>query len=197
MIRINLLPVRALRVRQRAQKQVGVYALAVAVLIVFMVLVYLNGNSALTDLNKKIKTLEAKESSLKKIRTEVTKLDEQKELLQEKLKIIADLERQRKGPVRVLDELSMVVPAEEAWLTRIRQAGSNLTLEGIALNNETVSKFMIDMEKSDLFSGVAGRTRQQIINDRRLMYFSITCQVNLEKAQEPEPEDKPVEKENG
>ena len=84
MIRINLLPVRALRVRQRAHKQVGIYALAVAVLIVFMVLVYLNGNSALADLNKKIKTLEAKESSLKKIRTEVTKLDEQKELLQEK-----------------------------------------------------------------------------------------------------------------
>ena len=79
-------------------------------------------------------------------------------------------------------------------MTRIRQAGSNLTLEGIALNNETVSKFMIDMEKSDLFSGVAGRTRQQIINDRRLMYFSITCQVNLEKAQEPEPEDKPSRK---
>ena len=197
MIRINLLPVRALRVKQRAQKQVGVYALAVVVVVVFMVLVYLSGNSALADLNKKIKTLETKESSLKKIRTEVTKLDEQKELLQEKLKIIADLERQRKGPVRVLDELSMVVPAEEAWLTRIRQTGNNLTLEGIALNNETVSKFMIDMEKSDLFSGVAGRTRQQIINDRRLMYFSITCLVKLEKPKEPEPEDKPVEKENG
>jgi hypothetical protein len=80
-------------------------------------------------------------------------LESKREDLNNKLAVIATLRRSKVGPVRVLDDLNMAVP-ERAWLSEIKEASGLLKINGVALDNQTVSLFMKDLEASDYFDNI-------------------------------------------
>ncbi|MFN8642991.1 MAG: PilN domain-containing protein [Candidatus Binatia bacterium] len=80
---------------------------------------------------------------------------------QTKLQIIQDLNRQAGRPARVLDDLSLAAP-ENLWLIDFNEVGSNATFTGLALDNETIAKFMRQLQASPYFYGVdLAETSQQ------------------------------------
>ena len=182
MIRINLLPVRAFRKKENIRKQVSIYLLTVVFLVAVFGFLYVRKHNSVVELIDIKETLAEQEIQMRKKVKEVDRLKSEEEDLQEKLKIIAKLETKRTGPVRILDEISRRTPANRAWLVNMTKAGDQLTLKGVAMDNETIALYMSNLEGSEYIQNVELlRSSQEIRNNMRLKSFSITCRIVLVK----------------
>jgi type IV pilus assembly protein PilN len=178
LIRINLLPIREFKRREQLRRQVAVFGLSIVFLIIVMGFLYVGAQSTTRDLKAERDALALKEAELKKKVALVDQLKKEQDGLQAKLNVISELETRRSGPVRVLDEISRWIPPDRAWLLGLGQAGDQLTLTGVAMDNETIALFMNRLEDSDWFQNVElVRSAQEIRNEIRLKSFSITCSI--------------------
>jgi type IV pilus assembly protein PilN len=154
MIRINLLPFRAARKKENIRRQLMVYGLSVVLLLAVMgwIFIYLTGtlSGLKKDEQNKQKELKTYEATIKKIADLEKKIKE----IKAKLAVIQELEKNKTGPVHLLDEIAMAVPKEKLWLSSMKETRGSLTLTGTAMDNETVALFMTNLEKSDYVSGV-------------------------------------------
>ncbi len=77
----------------------------------------------------------------------------------------------------MLHALTQIIP-EKMWIERLRDSSGALSLEGIAIDNQTIARFMTAMEGSPWFKGVRlDETRQIKRGDINLKSFSIKAQV--------------------
>jgi type IV pilus assembly protein PilN len=84
---------------------------------------------------------------------EVQDLDRLRLDVQAKLQVVQDLNDKRVGPARVLRDLSIATP-ENLWLLDFNEGEGNATLTGMALDNETIARFMRQLSASDYFVAV-------------------------------------------
>ena len=149
MIRINLLPFRAARKKENIRRQISVFVLSVVCLALLMGFVFLNLNRTVaaleTDMSSKKKELATYAETTKKIEMLKKKIAE----VRAKLNVIKELEAKKTGPVLLLDELSMAVPKEKLWLTDLNEKQGMLTLQGTAMDNDTVALFMTNLENAE------------------------------------------------
>ncbi len=203
MIQINLLPVRAERRKEFIRKQLSIAVLTLFCTIAVMILLffrlqgqYNNTKTSLTSTNKKIKQLEP---VLKKI--ELYK--KQKAEISKKISVIIDLDRYRLAPVVVLADLNRQRP-EKLWLTSIKEKSRHLTINGVAIDNETIVMFLNNLKHSTpLKNADLTLLRSQKIQGLDLKMFKIDCQLDLEslpemlKGLETSPDMSSVEEQNG
>ena len=141
MIHINLLPV-----RQEKKREVGRQFLVV---VGGALLLTLLGNwlwyDGLASEEKKnaqrMAATQARIAELEKVIGEVDKINARKKDVQAKLAILADLRKQRTGPVRMLDALSTSIP-KKVWLTGFDEKSSAVKMTGRAVSHEDVAEFM-------------------------------------------------------
>jgi len=154
MIRINLLPFRAARVKENIRRQLMIYGLSVVLLFSVMgyTLFYLTStlNGLKEDEKRVQEELKTYELTIKRIGELEKKIKE----IRAKLEVIRELERNKSGPVHLLDEIAMAVPKEKLWLSSVKETRGSLTMTGTAMDNETVALFMTNLEKSEYISGV-------------------------------------------
>jgi type IV pilus assembly protein PilN len=154
MIRINLLPFRAARKKENIRRQLMIYGLSVVLLFCVMgyTLFYLTSTlSGLKDEEKRIQDeLKTYEQTIKRIAELEKKIKE----IRAKLEVIRELEKNKTGPVHLLDEIALAVPKEKLWLSGMKETKGSLTLTGTAMDNETVALFMTNLEQSEYISGV-------------------------------------------
>ncbi len=182
MIRINLLPVRAEKKRETLRQQA---LLAVGILLILaagIVTVHLTLTAQIDDLEQRIASRRAEISRLKAIIGEVQEFKKKKRALEEKIEVISKLEARQRGPSRVLHELATIIP-EKIWIEKLKDSGGALSLEGIAIDNQTIARFMTSMEASPLFQGVRLEvTRQVNRGGVNLKSFAIRAGVVYPKA---------------
>jgi len=147
---------------------------------------YQSMSSKLSLLESEKESLETKLKELKKVTLEVEGLEEKKGLLREKLLTIANLKANKSGPVQLLDDLNLAIP-DRAWLENVKQSEGKVEIEGVALDNQTVSDFMENLEASDFFSGVDLGYSNQIEKDNvKLQSFALVAkrvsQLEIQKA---------------
>ena len=147
MARINLLPWRAERRKQRQKEFMTMLGLAAgaALLLSFLIVMYYNGqiegqqnrNQYLRDqiklVDEQIKEIEA--------------LDKKKANLLARKQVIEELQANRSQMVHLFDQLVRTIP-EGVRLSSIAQAGQSLTLTGQAQSNARVSSYMRNLEES-------------------------------------------------
>jgi type IV pilus assembly protein PilN len=93
------------------------------------------------------------------------------------LNIIYTLQRAKTGPVRVLDDMATSLPGR-LWLTSLKEKDGKMELKGIALDNPTIAKFMINLEKSGVIKNVELIISQQLERkDVKLKEFTLTYNV--------------------
>jgi type IV pilus assembly protein PilN len=178
MIRINLLPVRKKKQRNTSIYQlVGMAAAVVlAVLVAGGVVAYYSNEVSKQE--AKIKDNDDEIARLEKIIGEVKELEKQKERLKSQLAVIDKLEKGKRGPVRVLDELSNSIP-KRVWMVSFREQNGALTITGAAMDNSDISEFMRAMQKSPYFSDVNLKFSQADVREGVPVYnFEIGCKVN-------------------
>ncbi len=140
----------------------------------------------------------AKEKELARIQTvtqKVKDIEKKQKDLEDRLVRIATLKRNKQGPVRVLDALNSALP-ERAWLAEAREKGDVMKLEGLALDGETISQFMRELEKSDYFPKVELDVAKQATKQGvKIQAFSIRASVSyagkIGLEETPSPAEKP------
>lgn len=147
MARINLLPWREERRKQRQQEfYVLLGASAVfAILAVFLGLWFISSQiDAQTERNDTLaREIKALDSQI----AEIEELDRQRDRLIARKTIIEQLQATRSQMVHLFDELVRTLP-DGVKLDSIKQAGSTLTLAGFAQSNARVSAYMRNLDAS-------------------------------------------------
>jgi len=93
-------------------------------------------------------TLEQEIKQFEKQIVEIKDLENQIASLLARQKAVEDIQSDRNSPVRLLSELGKNTPQGVA-ITKLSQKDQDITLEGIAKSNETLSEFLDNLGKSD------------------------------------------------
>ena len=92
--------------------------------------------------------------------------------------MINTLEANRIFPVRMLDELNMLVPTKEIWLDKLTETGQALRIEGMARDNGTVALFMKSLEKASFIKSVdLVFSREKDVAGTKLQQFILNCAI--------------------
>jgi len=187
MIKINLLPFRKKRETENIRRQLSIFVLTVVFLAAVMVYFYLDFSIEKSGLEKQ-KT--QKEKELADYAAVIKRINEIKKKIKEiqgKLDVIKGLEKNKTGPVHLLDEISMAVPEEKLWLASLVEKTGILTLKGSAMDNNTVALFMTNLEKAEHITSVDLKsTKLKTIAKYKLNLrdFVLSCKIysyNLKK----------------
>lgn len=147
MAKINLLPWRAERRKQRQQEfltMLGV-ASAAAVLISLLIVMYYNGQ--IDGQNNRNQYLTDQIAALDKQIVEIAELDKKKAGLLRRKQVIEELQASRSQMVHLFDELARTI-ADGTQITSIQQNGAEMTLLGRAQSNARVSTYMRNLDVS-------------------------------------------------
>ena len=179
MIKINLLLARKEKKKVGLRKEFIVLILSVVILLAVLVLVQWRLEKEKEDILTQISNTKKEIAYYKSLTTEVTKAKEAQKTLQDKLNVINSLRKEKGGPARVLDELSIDKP-EKIHLESLKKEGSRLGIEGIALDDETIANFMTNLRKSKLFKNVDLIVSEQVEQSKvKLKKFILSCEIVL------------------
>ena len=196
MIKINLLPFRAARKRENVRRQVHVYSLCLLFLILVMVYFNVDLNGKLGHLESSKKHLQQELKPYAKTIIEIERFKKDTQLLNKKLEVIRNLDKQRVGPVQLLAEIARAVPLDRLWLESLLESKGVLTMQGAAMDNDTVALFMTELEKAPRIQSVdLGKTTLRSFPNYKLRAagFELTCRL---ASATPEPKEKPKKKPN-
>ena len=93
-------------------------------------------------------------AQLKELVKQVADFEARKKQLEDKNRIIDQLEKSRVGPVRVMDHVSQSLDPLKIWLVRVGVNGQSVDLEGRALTNDDVVEFVNNLRRTDYFTDI-------------------------------------------
>lgn len=191
MIRINLLPHRALK-RKALQQQFYMVAAMVAIIGVG---IWFAVHSALTDQIEnqlgRNKLLEEEIVTLDKQIEEIKKLREQTAQLLARKKVVESLQANRAEAVHLLDELVRQLP-DGVYLKSVKQSGRKVQISGYAQSNARVSTLMRNLESSPWLEQAAlVEIKTALQGNQRLSEFQLNVDIARAKA---EDDKKPAQK---
>jgi len=191
MIQINLLPIREIKRRARAKNQIILSSVSFLVFLAMLALVAWYQGTVLADLNDKYTDLRDKKKDLQKIVNQIKRLDSERDLLNKRIGVIKQLKLDSSLTVHVLDEVATLTPSRRIWLKSLSQSLSNLSINGMALDDQTIAQYMDDLEASRYIKNVhLANTTMARYADRDLKSFSISCVVGFEKEINSTPDKK-------
>lgn len=176
MIKINLLPYREKEKKEGVTRQIVILVASFFVFLLVIGGVQLYMTMKISSLEESVKEQEAKLAALTKVIGDIEGYKRDKAVLEKKLQIINNLEANRLAPVRMLDELTTLVPVKDVWLERLVEKGKELTIEGTARNNIAVAHFMKNLSGASFIKTVdLVSTKEKEISGIKLQQFVISC----------------------
>jgi len=178
MIHINLLPVRQIKKKIKARKQVmgfGVTLLSVLLLlgVVALVLGY-----KVDGLKATISALNKEKAKYQTTINQIEQLKKDQALLETKLNTISQLKKGSQLTVRVMDELATLTPSSRLWIKTMSFGNDILRISGTALDNATIAEYMETLVTSPYFVGAElSGTSTTNVAGRSLKNFSLTIKV--------------------
>jgi len=141
MIRINLLPVKELKAEVIRRRELMIGGVSLALTGVLLLLVYAYQwrqvsalESELDELQKELQVLNVKAKDVAELQRKIKEFAG-------KNKVIDDINKKKAGPVRVMESLAVATPSA-LWLTEFKETGGNLTITGVAADNQTIAEFL-------------------------------------------------------
>ncbi len=185
MARINLLPWRAERRKQREREfymQLVAAAMAALVVVIgwsmWMGVRIDNQNERNAYMQSQIHQLDTKIAQIKN-------LDKVRQRLLARKKIIEQLQSSRAQMVHLFDELVKRTPPS-IRLATMQQQGQSMTLDGVAQSNAAVATYMRNLETSPWMGAVDLSKTESVPGDSRMPYqFALTVKLGM-------PESNPV-----
>jgi type IV pilus assembly protein PilN len=155
-IRINLLSVDRERTRRKAKFQtahkvtIGSSLILVAAALIVVWWWWALGKAS-TELDQRIADAERETARLRSLIQQVAQFEQQRAQLQQRVSLIEQLRKGQSGPVHMLDQLSRALP-ETMWLTDLKQAGDDVTIDGRCTSLTALSDFVANLENSNYFA---------------------------------------------
>ena len=184
MIRINLLSTREIEAEIGRRQDVVVAVLGVGTALALCLAVFLYQLFWTTMLQREVSSLRAEIASIEGGAKEVEQLQKTIASLKQKVTVIENLSKKKVGPVRVMESLSASAP-ERLWVTEFKENGGNLTLNGMAIDNQTVADFLKALQATQYFKDVELVEAAQAQQDKlALKRFSVRSRLLYQ----PQPE---------
>jgi type IV pilus assembly protein PilN len=157
MIRINLLPGPKGR---KAKPQFDVRAqalLGVGVILIVVAGCWWYSASLESEIEARQEEKRDKEQQVAQLTEQVKQVQDferRKKLLEDKNRIINQLEKSRMGPVKVLDHVSQSLEPLKVWLTKLGMSSNTVEVEGKAVSNDDVVEFVNNLRRTDYFTDI-------------------------------------------
>lgn len=203
MIQINLLPIRKQLKKERSKHFVITYLLSILLAVTAMGYLWNSQRTTFDQLNKRHGALSQELERYASFDQRLKKLKQEKELIDEKRRIIGSLCKDRDKLARSLALFSFYTPAEKLWFDKFSNTEGRVNISGVAISNEAVAEFLRNLETSPFIakgSVILAHSRQKSVGQQRLREFQISCVVLPysavhDPAQPPEtPAKKPADK---
>ncbi len=177
MIRINLLPFRVARKKENIRRQISIFLLLILLTIVALVWYTSVLNKQIIDVQKKTKEVNQQILKYKEKAERVAQIKKDLKALEDKLKIVASLEKQRDKQLNLFDGMTDLVIQGRMWLESFTTDQQRVVIKGVAFDNPTIAEFMEKLQKSDLFDKVDLKKAQMktFKDDIRLKAFELHC----------------------
>jgi type IV pilus assembly protein PilN len=177
MIRINLLPTKAARRRETFIQQIVVGAVLIILALLLCALELRQEKRELAAVEARAAKIKAEIERLQSVIAEVEQFKKDKAELQSKIDAIKKLQTQRSGPVKMMDELSTIIPPR-LWLTSFRESSKSVKMEGAATDGVTIANFLEKLAQSKYFQDVRLiRVTQAMQKEFKILQFSIDCRI--------------------
>lgn len=186
MIKINLLP-------KEARKRIGVTE-QIVIIVLGLVLTFAGIGGAWGYLNDVIAKKQAqieqtkqRLEELKKVIAEIEAFEKQRAALEQKLAIIAKLQKEQQLPVHLLDELYLTLE-EDLWLQNFSYNGDSIMITGTALSDPVIADYMRSLEESQYFEGVELQfSRRNMIGKQEVREFQLSMKLTVPENLIPTP----------
>lgn len=180
MIRINLLPVRDIVRRKKLKGQILALIASFVGIIFCLLFVQLWQVSIIQDLKNEEKRINQEKQQFAQILEDIKKMEEEKKILLNRVDVINKLKQSSSMTVHVLDEVATLTPVGRMWLKSLAQNGNQLLLTGMALDDQTIAKYMEELEKSSYIHSVSlSSSAMEIVAERSLKAFTVSAQVTM------------------
>lgn len=190
MIRINLLPVKELTAEVGRRQELLIAGFSLVLTVALVVGVYLVQSFRLYGLGTEADGLKKEVETLNVQLKEAGDLQQKVKALEQKIKVIDDLTKKKVGPVKIMESLSLATPSR-LWLTEFKESGGNLTINGLAVDNQTVADFLKSLSTFAYFNNVDLVETTQVEQDGvPLKKFSIRSQLLYQPPPAPAPPQK-------
>jgi type IV pilus assembly protein PilN len=180
MIKINLLP-RSSKKKEIIRRQLIILLGAVVVVLFVGIAGYAKILGNISESQTQIGSAEAEIKSLK---VEIGMINSIKKLqveVKKKLDVLSQLRRQKSGPAARLAALSDSVPAK-LWLTKYTELAGNVSVSGVAFDEDLIALFMKNLQASGAFSNVELQVSEQAeIDGVKAKRFDLAFQIKEQK----------------
>ena len=141
MIRINLLPFRAARKKENVRRQISIFLLSFALIIIAVVYWNIWLGNKISKLKARNQDTITQIAKYEKINKEIAQIKKTLSNLEQKIKVIETLEGGRKDAVNLMESMTELIVKERMWFTNLSVQGDNITIRGIALDERTIADF--------------------------------------------------------
>lgn len=179
MLKINLLPVRQLKKRAKAKKQIfGMLFLFLVVIGLVAVAGFMQLQN-IKKLNNTITELKKERDSYTPTLKKIAKLKKDQQEFTRRSEIIDKLKTDSSLTVRLIDEVATRIDNQRMWLDSLQQQNATLRLSGVALDNRTIAQFMDQLKASPFVSEVSLTSSSlKIVSGKNLKHFELNCNVS-------------------
>ena len=183
MIKINLLPFRVARKKENIRKQISIFLLFVLLTVVALFWYTQSINKQIVSIKEKTEQINSQIVKYKEKADRVAQIKKDLKILEEKLRIVSSLEKQRKKQLILFDNMTDLVIPTRMWLESFKTDKNSVTIKGIAFDNPTIADFMEKLEQSSLFSTVDLKTAKikKFKNNVMLKSFELLCKKEIPK----------------
>lgn len=138
--------------------------------------------SSISGLKEEEAKITAEKQQYVAILNDIKKIEEEKKTLLTRVDVINQLKQSSSLTVHALDEIANFTPIGRMWLKNLSQTESQLSIGGIALDDQTIAKYLDDLESSKYIQNVSlVSSAMEMYADRSLKAFSISAQVVMPK----------------
>ena len=191
MIRINLLGTSKGKKRSAASAaaaamdvgDVGSPKLKVLVVLALFALVNLGYwyhlDSQRRDIAAKMKVAEQRNRELADVKARYLERQRQAENYKRRVDVIDQLRAAQAGPVNLLNTIGKTVDDTEAvWLSTMKDQGSSVDIEGMALSTDAVASLIANLQKTGYFKNIEIKETYQdeTVKDMQAFQFTLTCE---------------------
>ena len=157
MIRINLLAAERDKAKKKGvtlgtagQKLIVGCSLILLVAVLFVGWRYWAISRDSNAIDAEIAAAQQETTRLHTVILQVQQFEQQKAQLQQRVVLIETLRKGQTGPVHMLDQISRALP-QMLWLTELKQAGTDVVLDGKCTTLTGLSEFVSNLEASGYF----------------------------------------------
>ncbi|WP_372759899.1 PilN domain-containing protein [Pseudoalteromonas sp.] len=173
---INLLPWREQQREESKKKFITILIVVVALCFLSMYLLSSFYSALKQGQNIKNNYLSSEITLLDKQISEIRELDKKKENLQQRMRLIEDLQSSRNLGTQIMDEVAKIVPAG-VYLTKLERRGSQIHVLGKSESNNRLSTLLREVQGSYLLERpimqgiVAGDKSSRLLSDFNMEFY--------------------------